>query len=482
MLGAKTGKGWVLPLITVIDIYIIWILTSIAGLAITPIEGKLTQIFPGTTELMSQMILIGPNIAAIPFVFIGGALAQKYDSIKLINWSCVVYFIAGALFLIANSMWFIIILCFVCGFASGVLSPVSVVLITRIFTGKKQTEQLGYTSATLNVFLALAMVATGYLADVNWRLPFLMYLLPIVPLLLTKTLSKYLPEPSKEKKAADPTKPKVKYSFSKNCNVPALIRYCAFYFVICLVSTAISIYVPFMFKNPSTAGNLSSMIYVGMMLSGYILNWCLKIMKQYAFGIMMFLTGLGVLMMIIWHGSVWIVGLGIFINSFAFGIGQPYCYDRCAAIATPVAASLSMAWLISMDSFGTIFCPFITEGICDIFHWDINKPLVPFEIWTWISFICTAAIVIRKFWTQIKGYVDRHEHKKLHPALALKNHAAVKVALATASSAAPQGTVEVSASAAPEPASPTQDSLRQKIEDIDQSINKIENQERQNNK
>ena len=45
-MGVNTGKGWKLPWIILIDIYIIWVVTSIAGLAISPIEGDLKTIFP----------------------------------------------------------------------------------------------------------------------------------------------------------------------------------------------------------------------------------------------------------------------------------------------------------------------------------------------------------------------------------------------------------------------------------------------------
>ena len=161
--GVKTGQGWNLPTIALIDIYIIWIITSLPGLAISPIEGKLTQIFPGTTEIETQWLTLMPSLACIPFIFIGGTLGTKINNMKLLNWTCLIYGIAGALCVVADAMWQLIALSFVCGIAGGIISPLSTVLISNIFIGAYRSKQFGLASAILNVVLVLAVIATGYL-------------------------------------------------------------------------------------------------------------------------------------------------------------------------------------------------------------------------------------------------------------------------------------------------------------------------------
>lgn len=53
------------------------------------------------------------------------------------------------------------------------------------FTGDWRVRQLGYSSSINNLTLVLATVATGYLANVDWHLPFLVYTLPGIALVLT---------------------------------------------------------------------------------------------------------------------------------------------------------------------------------------------------------------------------------------------------------------------------------------------------------
>lgn len=53
-----------------------------------------------------------------------------------------------------------------------------------LFHGEYRVKQFGYSSAITNVTLVVATAVTGYLAEVNWHLPFVVYLLPLVSLLL----------------------------------------------------------------------------------------------------------------------------------------------------------------------------------------------------------------------------------------------------------------------------------------------------------
>ena len=156
--------------------------------------GDLQKIFPGTSQLATQFLTLVPNIAAIPFVFIGGWIGTKFNNMKLLNWSCLLYGIGGALFFVAPNMITLILLSFLIGITAGIVSPLSTAFIADLFGGSKRTEQYGYTSAVLNGVLMISVIATGYLAKIWWRLPFIIYLLPFVPLFFAAKFKKYIKE------------------------------------------------------------------------------------------------------------------------------------------------------------------------------------------------------------------------------------------------------------------------------------------------
>lgn len=411
MLRIKSGYGTnTLPFWAVLNLYIIYICTSIPGLAISPIMGDLTKIFPGTSELESQFLTIGPNLAAIPFVFLGGWIGTRFNNNKLTTWTCLLYGICGVLFFFVPNMITLIILSFLIGIAAGILSPLASAFIADMFQGEKRTAQYGYTSATLNLVLMGCVIATGYLAKINWHLPFIIYLLPLVPLIFAKGFAKYIKEPAQLRKANDAAAGhKVHYKFSKEVNMPMLVRYCLYYFFITLVIAAISLYIPFRYSNSSTAGNLTSVLFFGIMISGYTLNYVLRVMKNKVAVICILFIAAGFALMTFWN-DIFIVGLGILVATYFYGIAQPYYYNRLSVSSSRIALTLTLAWFASMDSIGNVVAPFIIDGIAKVFHTSTQThPIVAFRICLWMTIVAAAIVIIRKLYVEIRKKKDEDE-------------------------------------------------------------------------
>ncbi len=415
MSGIKSGYGnSTLPFWAVFNLYVIFICTSIPGLAISPIMGKLTQIFPGTTPLETQFLEIGPNIMAIPFVFLGGWIGTKFNNNKLTTWTCLLYGICGVLFFFAPNMICLIILSFLIGIFAGIISPLSSAFIADMFGGKKRTAQYGYTSATLNLVLVFCTIATGYLAKIDWRLPFAIYLLPFVPLFFAKNFGKYITNPQ-QIRAADAKSantPKVHYKFSKEVNMGMLVRYCIFYFIITFVIAAISLYLPFRYKDPSTAGDLTSLLYFGIMASGYTLNWCVRVLhkKVAIWGMAAIVAGF---ILITITSDVIIVGIGILLATYFYGIAQPYYYDRLSAASSRIALTLTLAWFAVMDSLANVVAAPLIDLTAKIFHRSTTTdPNLAFVICTILVAVSLVVIIIRKIIVVGKDHIDHHDDEE----------------------------------------------------------------------
>ena len=63
----NTGKGSI-SILVLLAIWSISAISSLPGLAISPILGDLTKIFPRATELEIQMLTSLPSLLIIPFV------------------------------------------------------------------------------------------------------------------------------------------------------------------------------------------------------------------------------------------------------------------------------------------------------------------------------------------------------------------------------------------------------------------------------
>ena len=172
----QTGRGTI-PLITLIAIWSISALTSLPGLAVSPILGDLTKIFPKATDLDIQMLTSLPSLLIIPFILLGGKLTEKVDYVRVLKVGLWLFAASGILYLISNRMWQLIVVSALLGIGSGLIIPLSTGLVSRYFVGTYRVKQFGLSSAITNFTLVIATAVTGYLAEVSWHLPFLVYLL-----------------------------------------------------------------------------------------------------------------------------------------------------------------------------------------------------------------------------------------------------------------------------------------------------------------
>ena len=156
----NTGQGTI-PLITLIGIWSVSALTSLPGLAVSPILGELSTIFPHATELDIQMLTSLPSLLIIPFVLLAGKLAEKRDFIRLLRVGLWLFAASGVLYLFSSRMWQLMAVSALLGIGAGLIIPLSTGLISRYFTGEYRVRQFGYSSAITNMTLVVATAVTG---------------------------------------------------------------------------------------------------------------------------------------------------------------------------------------------------------------------------------------------------------------------------------------------------------------------------------
>ena len=99
----NTGRGTI-PLITLIGIWSISALTSLPGLAVSPILGQLSTTFPDASELDIQMLSSLPSLLIIPFILLAGKLAEKRDFVRLLRAGLWMFAASGVLYLFSKKM------------------------------------------------------------------------------------------------------------------------------------------------------------------------------------------------------------------------------------------------------------------------------------------------------------------------------------------------------------------------------------------
>ena len=362
----KTGKGTV-TLVVLLAIWSVSAIASLPGLAITPILGDLNRVFPKVTDLEIQMLTSLPSLLIIPFVLLSGKLSVGRDKLKILTVGLLIFFLSGVACIFARSITWLIVISCVLGIGAGMVIPLSTGLIVDYFTGDYRVRQLGYSSAINNLTLVVATVVTGYLADVNWHLPFLVYTLPGISLALSFFLKR---QPS----AAEPQQSiQMRH---KRIDRSKLVGLMLFYFFITYAVLAVAFYTAFLVDDykihSSFSGVLISLFFLAIMLPGLFIDRIIAWLKQNVNLVSLALVCAGLLCVGIFHGRAMLV-VGVLLAGFGYGVMQPVIYDKAATIAPPRSATLALSFVMAMNYLAVMICPFIVDLFRHLFHTPSNR-------------------------------------------------------------------------------------------------------------
>lgn len=407
----KTGKGSI-SMMVVLAIWSLSLAVDLPGLAVTPIEGQLHHIFSDATDFKIQLLTVLPNLVIIPFVLLSGKLSETRHKIAVILAGTVLYIAAGALSIFSGSLNMLILLSCLLGAGCGLILPFSTGLIADVFTGKYRVKQMGIISAIGNVALVVATFVVGFLAAKSWHLPFLVYLLPLVSLLLIPFLRKipqsdYAATPATDNKTTDNTAnqaipavdadgfsikgQKVKGGFYVGRTIWLLLAYFFFVFVTCIPSY----YLPnISWIDAEAASTMTSVFYFAMFVIGLALTPCMKLFKKTTFiaATAMILGGF-VLFVFVHSFVVYIIAAAL--CGLGNGIAQPIFYTKATEVVVSDSKStLSLAYLQVANYVAISLVPVIINAARAIFH-QPTSTLFPFVFVGIATAIVLVFVVIR---------------------------------------------------------------------------------------
>lgn len=441
-MAIKTGKTPV-SMMVVMAIWSLSLAVDLPGLAVTPIEGHLHSLFHDVTDFKIQLLTVLPNVVIIPFVLLSGKLSETKHKIAVIITGILMYAIAGLLSVFSGSLTVLIWLSCLLGGGCGLILPFSTGLIADVFTGSYRMKQMGIASAIGNIALVGATFAVGFLAAKSWHLPFVVYLIPLVSLLLVPWLKK-IPQSDyadqvqdheevaqvKATKAATQLKimsgetpaaagkeavamtlhasnaqaavdqdgfsianQKIKGGFYMGRTVWLVLAY-GFFMFSCSVPTY---YLPNLMPsyNMSTeeVSIVTSVFYFFMFLIGLFVTSIMRVFKRWTFivsvaaiiiGFIIYLSSRSLPMFIL---AAALVGMGN-------GQTQPIFYNKATELVTHSSKStLALAIIQAANYVGISLVPVIINAFVFIFH---NHSLIfPFYVVTALTTIVFIFVVIR---------------------------------------------------------------------------------------
>lgn len=357
-----TGKGKI-PLIALVAIWSVSAIVSLPGLAISPILDDMQSIFLHASELEVQMLESLPSLLIIPFMLLAGRWAVRGNKMTLLVVGTAIFLLSGVWCTTSQTLVELIVASTLVGVGAGMIIPLSTGLIVDYFTGDKRVKQLGISSAVNNLTLVVATSAVGYLADVEWHLAFVVYLLPAVTLLLIPALSRTKPQPE-PKSGAQNRQTKL--------NVKIIVGLVLFYFAITYTSLIVTYNTSYVASlagmRSSEAGVIISLFFLAIMAPGFMLNRIIAIFGRAVNLWSLMAMCIGLLLMSMPHPSAIALTLGAILTGLGYGVMQPIIYDKAATNAPPHLSTLALAIVMTTNYLAILVAPFMIDGIDHLFH------------------------------------------------------------------------------------------------------------------
>ena len=365
----STGKGEI-SLLALLAIWSVSAVTSLPGLAVSPILEDLSRIFPSASQLEVQMLTSLPSLLIIPFVLLSGWLSQRGESLKLLAVGLAIFFVSGFVCIFAKDIRLLIVAGCIMGVGAGIAVPYSTGLVVRYFTGDSRVRQLGISSAVNNLSLVVATAVVGWIATRDWHLAFAVYLLPAVSLLLLLALRGSAPAP--EPKESDQLR-------QSKIHWKRLVGLSILYFIITFTTLVITFYLSFLLEKYRFPQEFSSVMislfFLAIMLPGFALNTIIRKVRSMTIFVSLCMIVVG-LLLVGTIPDIPLMMLGVILTGVGYGVLQPIIYDKTAIIAPPQLATKALSVVMTVNYVAVVVCPFVVDFVAKLM--GQNRSTFPF--------------------------------------------------------------------------------------------------------
>ncbi|MEM9510516.1 MAG: MFS transporter [Cyanobacteria bacterium P01_E01_bin.35] len=373
-------------------------LTVMSGATIAPSLPAMQEHFADVenSALLVRLVLTIPAL----FIAIGGLFAgQLVDKIgrkPLLVSSTLVYGLAGSSGFVLNSLGTILFGRALLGLSvAGIMTGVTT-LIADYYTGQKRANFMGLQAAFMGLGGVAFLSVGGFIADLNWRFPFLIYL-SAWAIMLAITFTLYEPKREVNNQAQDSsqvTQPRMSISVLAMIYGVALFYMLAFYLI--------PVQLPFYLKNLSNSSAAASGLAIAAStLASSIASLRYGFVKERLGFVSIVATAFAIAsvgyLMIGVAGSYNLVLLGLIVAGLGFGLLMPNLNVWLSSIVPDALRGRALGGLTTFFFLGQFLSPIIAQPVTN------SVGLGQTYIVTGISLLIVA-IIFFAFRKQVKSW------------------------------------------------------------------------------
>lgn len=167
-------------------------LTIMSMITISPSLPDMTEAFSETPNgaKLVKLILSFPGLFIAISALIAGGFIDKFGRLKLLGFSLILYAIGGVSGYWLDDLYLILAGRALLGIAVGISMTIVTTLVADYYQGKARQNFAGLQIAVMSLGGIVFISLGGVLADIHWRVPFLIYFFSLFILPLAYTILK----------------------------------------------------------------------------------------------------------------------------------------------------------------------------------------------------------------------------------------------------------------------------------------------------
>ncbi|MEL7433990.1 MAG: MFS transporter [Chloroflexota bacterium] len=339
-------------------------LTVMASATISPALPAITEAFTDTPniDLLVSLLLTIPALFIALGAPLAGVIVDRFGRKRLLVIAVTIYGFAGSAGFVLDGIWQLLFSRALLGFSvAGVLTCVTT-LIADYYKGQERSAFLGIQAAFAGLGGVIFLSAGGFLADVGWREPFLIYLLAfvILPFVITALYEPQIPKQKNTVEMADLPEASLPIMLMAFIYTSMAISQIAFY--------SIPLQLPFYLDDLINA----SASQVGLAIAGLSLFYSIASASygwidrhlNHLNTLMLGFATTGVGFVLITTATGWLtIAPGLVLSGFGLGLVIPNLNTWLANVVPVALRGRALGGLTTALFFGQFLSPFVVTPI-----------------------------------------------------------------------------------------------------------------------
>lgn len=334
-----------------LSILSISMITVMAGAAVSPALGNISNAFPDADANLIKMILTIPALFIIIFSLFSGKLTSLFSKKQILITGILIYIIGGVGPVWVNNLNQLLVFRAILGIGCGLIMPISQSLIPDFFSDDERTWMTGYSSAASNLMGIISSIVVGGLSSISWKYGFYIYLIALVVLILNIIA---LPKQPNQKKH------NVKSNLNKKVYFLA-IGMCLITIAFYAVPTNIALFMKSEhIGNSSSAGLAIALFTFGGFIAGINLSKITKTFKKFSIPLGIWVMCLGYILLS-YSRNLYILLASVALVGFAFGIIYPLIFLNTTSVSNKNSNSIALSVVSSSMFLGQFLSPIVLK-------------------------------------------------------------------------------------------------------------------------